>query len=111
MNTAANIVTETITETEGEVAEEQKDMVQLAQEQRRFHKKVADAEDKLIENDNAVEAAKEVVRKAEKLEDVQAAVKKWAQVDRSHERLIEQRDNYRAMLAGVTKKMQEVLSE
>lgn len=99
------------TETEATVADAPVDinLVKLAQEQRKFKKKVCDAEDALIEADDVIETAKEAVRKADGLTIVQEFVKDWAKAEKTRERMLEQRDNYQQMLDGVTNQMKEAL--
>ena len=101
-------------ETEADTApavEETPDIVKLAQDQKRFKKKVADVEDQIIDADESITEAKASLTAAESLEDCEAAVKVWRKAENNRERLDKNLDSYKDMLHGVTRKMQAALEE
>lgn len=95
---------------ENPTEETSNDMVKLAQDQKRFKKKVADLEDKIIESDDAIEAARSTLRDAIGLDDCKEALKTWEKAQNGRDRLVKNINSYRDMLTGVTKKMQEALN-
>lgn len=85
------------------------DLVKLAQDERKFKKKLADAHDKLVEGDEAIENAKTTVQEAKDLEAAKVAIKTWEKAEKARTRLQEQKNSYQDLLDAVKSKMKEAL--